>query len=77
MKDSVQKDWADDMRLNFNSIFGAHTICRGAEKGVWLEIVYHSYIIEETRFLEDLFWKTKAFKLLGRAYCMKLFRMLD
>ena len=33
-------------------------------KGARLEIVYRIHLIENTRFLEDLFWKTKGLRAL-------------
>ena len=52
------------MRLFFVSFYGMAQDVVGAKNGLSLMIFYHIHLIENTRFLEDFFCKTKAHRAL-------------
>ena len=58
--DVVKKEWLETVRLLFVSLYGIILDVVGAKNGLWVMIIYHSYLPDKTGFLEDLFRQTKA-----------------
>ena len=61
--DAVKEELVCRFLLRFG-VCSRKTLIVVDEIGQKIEIVYHCYLIEKTRVLEDLFWKTKGLRAL-------------
>ena len=69
--DFVKEEYFETVRLSFVSPYGIMPYREGAQNGLWVMILYHIHLIENTPFLEDLVWQTK-----DSPFCEKLHSVL-